>query len=183
MMISKILIAVLLTVSHAAGAIQMSGTYSGDGDFNIRSHVSSDFVEARGTGDTFYSQQFTVNRTRAIFNFDGKQGFFSSEGVLGVLGLAHSIRLFDADNITVDATIDGNDSAWTKGDYSRDYTQYNVALNGSFQEDVYDAGKFGRPDNLLQVRMEGVIDRITSNVRDDRVKDPTGLNITEWIKE
>lgn len=175
---SIILIALLLAVSHIVGAIQMSGDYIGEGDFDIRSHLGGDLVEARGIGDIAYGQQFTWNRTYAGFDFDGQKGFFSAEGLLGV-GLTHSIRLFDAENISARATIGGSPSAATGGNYSRDYTWYNLTLNGSFQEDVYDSGEFGQPDALLQARMKGVIYEINSSVKDVRVNE---LNIMDWVK-
>jgi hypothetical protein len=151
----KIIALVLLMVGMAE-AVQITGDYVGTGPFSIRDETNGNLMEASGDGDLAYGIKILENSSFSGFDFAGENGRFR------VAGGDHLIWLQDATNISARTTI------------GEDFTWYNVAAIGHFEEGVYQIGKNGRPDKVLEADMTGPYE-----INSSTYADPKPIDIME----
>ncbi len=142
----------LIAASQMGEGASISGDYAGDGNFFIRDHVGDILIEARGADcDMAFGHRFGDGEAFAGYDFDGVAGKMRAEGLFGP---AHQMILSNATNISARAT------------FGADYSWLNFAGIGHFEEAVIEAGKYGRPETLLEAEATGAYE-INSSVRAD----------------
>lgn len=131
-------LAILLMVVGMAGAFTINGDYAGSGKFYLRDETDS-VVEMRGNGSMEAAVTSGNGVAWAGFNFNGQDGKF------WMGDCSRSVMIQDASAIAAQMQIDDTKS-WAE-----------VSGVGLYEEDAYEAGPNGRPENVFEVYHLGEI--------------------------
>ena len=138
----------LMIVIGLTGAIEMSGDYVGEGQFDIRIDTPGAVGEASGNGDVAIGHAYSQGDNQTKFflgmDFDGIGGRLKTGADYDVA--THSIATKNLTHL----------KARTKfSAYNGLSTLYTLEGTGNVRELAYTFGEKGRPLQVLQAKMDG----------------------------
>lgn len=160
-----ILVACVMALIGSGCAFSVSGNYTGSGEFSSRCVTDGDVAETRGDGTVEMGITAGNGISWTGYNFAGTGGMYRMYGESGPL---HSVLIYNASVIEAQMQIDP-DQSWVE-----------LAGNGTFEEEAYEADENGRPQKVLDIGLIGAIQMDNTVYNDAKVTLTT--DITEADK-
>lgn len=135
------------------GALQISGNYTGNGQFLLFEEYNDNQVQAHGyNGSVELGIDVSDNATWSGIRFEGADGKFAARCVAGPI---HVVEITDAKSISGEALTQERQSLIEMDGF------------GKFSQAIYDiANSYGRHDKIFDLDFEGLISMNTTVVDD-----------------